>query len=71
MLIHQLSSENWGTYREIKDEVKNLDVLMNTIKNIYLTHTKMTESYLNDILNRDIYLDAEECLKNGLVDFIV
>jgi ATP-dependent protease ClpP protease subunit len=71
MLIHQLSSENWGTYREIKDEVKNLDALMDTIKNIYLNHTKMTETYLNDILNHDIYLKSHECLELGLVDFII
>lgn len=71
MLIHQLSSENWGTYREIKDEVKNLDALMDTIKNIYLNHTKMTETYLNDLLNHDIYLKSQECLELGLVDFII
>ena len=34
MLIHQLSSACWGTYEEMKDDMKNNDLLMKTIKQI-------------------------------------
>ena len=41
MLIHQLSSNMWGKYREFEDEKKNLDLLMHTIKNVYKQYTKI------------------------------
>lgn len=71
MLIHQVSSGIWGNFQQIQDGAKNLDLLMKYIKNIYLTHTKIPENDLNEILKHDSYMDAEECLKYGLVDAIV
>lgn len=71
MLIHQLSSGFWGNFAEFKDEVQNLELMMNYIKKIYLAHTKFTKEELDNILNRDIYLDAEQALEKGLVDEII
>jgi ATP-dependent protease ClpP protease subunit len=44
---------------------------MKCIKKIYLEHTKLKEPELDDILKHDIYLDAEEALKYGIVDEII
>jgi len=41
MLIHQLSSGMWGKYSELKDEMENLDRLMEMIKSIYTEYTKI------------------------------
>jgi ATP-dependent Clp endopeptidase proteolytic subunit ClpP len=71
MLIHQLSSGCWGKYAEIKDEVENLDRLMEQIKKIYKEHTKVPMKELDGILKRDIWWDAETCLKYKLVDEII
>ena len=71
MLIHQLSSGLWGKYAEIKDEVDNLDRLMDTIKRIYKEHTKVPMKELDGILKRDIWWDAQTCLKYGLIDEII
>jgi ATP-dependent Clp endopeptidase proteolytic subunit ClpP len=71
MLIHQLSSGLWGKYAEIKDEVENLDRLMDTIKRIYKEHTKVPMKELDGILKRDIWWDAQTCLKYGLIDEII
>lgn len=71
MLIHQLSSEFWGTYEEFKDEQKNIDLIMNIIKKVYNDHTKFDLKTLNEILSHDLYLSATECLKKGLVDEIL
>lgn len=71
MLIHSVSGGIWGNFREIQDETKNIELLMSKIKSIYLKHTKFSPQQLDDILKRDIYMDAEECLKVGLVDAIV
>jgi ATP-dependent Clp endopeptidase proteolytic subunit ClpP len=71
MLIHQLSSGMWGKYRDIKDEVENLDKLMETIRSIYSKYTKIPKKKLDEILDHDLWLSAEECLKYGLVDEII
>ena len=68
MLIHQLSSGMWGRYEELKDDMKNCDLLMEKIKKIYSEHTKIPKRKLNQILKRDLWFDAEACLKYGLVD---
>jgi len=71
VLIHQIRSEFWGNFSEFQDETKNMNLLMKSIKKIYLQHTKLKEAELDDILKHDIYLDAEEALKYGIVDEIV
>jgi ATP-dependent protease ClpP protease subunit len=70
MLIHQLSSASFGKYEELVDDMENNNKLMDAIKNIYLSKTKIPEKFLKDVLKRDIYFDAKECLKYGLVDKI-
>jgi ATP-dependent protease ClpP protease subunit len=70
ILIHQLSSSLWGKYSEIEDEKLNLDNNMKTIKEIYLQYTKIPKAKLNEILKHDIFFDATECIKYGLVDEI-
>ena len=71
MLIHQLSSGMWGNYEALKDSMENCDILMETIRNIYVKHTKIPKKKLNDILKRDLWFDAENCLTYGLVDEII
>ena len=71
MLIHQLSSGMWGKYHEMKDEMENYDNMMKTIRDIYLEYTKIPKKKLNEILEHDLWFDAETCLKYGLVDEII
>ena len=71
MLVHQLSSGMWGKYKEMKDEMENVDSMMKTIREIYLEYTKIPKKKLDEILDHDLWFDAETCLKYGLVDEII
>ena len=71
MLIHQLSSSLWGKYSEIEDEKKNLDLMMETIKNVYKEYTKVPMRKLDEILKHDLLWDANTCLKYRLIDEII
>jgi ATP-dependent Clp endopeptidase proteolytic subunit ClpP len=71
MLIHQLSSNLWGKYSEIEDEKKNLDLMMETIKNVYKEYTKVPMRKVDGILKHDLLWDAKTCLKYGLIDEII
>ncbi|MCK5139994.1 MAG: ATP-dependent Clp protease proteolytic subunit [Thermodesulfovibrionia bacterium] len=71
MLIHQLSSVMWGKFQEFKDEMQNLEKLMEAIKKIYKQYTEVPEDQLDEILKHDIWFDAKTCLKYKLVDEII
>ena len=71
MLIHQLSSTLWGKYSEIEDEKKNLDLMMETIKNVYKEYTKVPMKKLDEILKHDLLWDAKTCLTYGLIDEVI
>jgi len=73
MLIHQVRNFYWGTYThsEIKDEYENSTNLMKVLKNLYRTETKLSEEQLDQLMERDLYFNSEECLKFGLVDEVI
>jgi len=71
MLIHQLSTRFWGKYEEFEDEKKNMDMVMEMIRRIYLEYTNVPKRELDKILKHDLFLDAEKCLKWGMVDEII
>ena len=71
MLVHQVSSGLWGNYTQFKDEIKNLELIMNLIKGVYLKRTTFNSTELEDLLSHDLYLNAEKCLVYGLVDEIL
>jgi ATP-dependent Clp endopeptidase proteolytic subunit ClpP len=71
MLIHQLQSAFWGgKFRELQDEHKNSEKLMETIKDIYKKHTKIPPEKIDEILDHDLWFDARTCVDYGLVDKI-
>jgi ATP-dependent protease ClpP protease subunit len=71
MLIHQMSAGTIGQYDEMKDDMQNFDQLMDKIKEIYIKHTKLTGSQLDEILKHDLWWSPRQCLDTGLVDEIV
>ena len=71
MLIHQLSAGSWGKYEELKDDMANNDLLMKTIKDIYVKCTKIPQKELAKMLKHDLWWTAKTCLKYGLIDEII
>ena len=72
MLIHQLSATVLGgKYEEFRDELKNQEKIMHTVKNIYLEKGKLNEDQLTDLMKHDLWLDAETVLKYGFADEII
>jgi ATP-dependent protease ClpP protease subunit len=72
MLIHQISSLMvHGTHEQFKDEFENQQKLMDKIRQLYIDKSDMSPEVVDEILIRDLWLDAEKCLEYGLVDKIV
>jgi len=71
MLIHQLSTGNYGKYSELEDDMENNKRLMKAIKDIYKQYTKVPMKNIDEILKHDLWFDSSKCLEYGLVDTIL
>ena len=71
MLIHNISSGFWGKMHEFEDEMKNLTLLTKDIKKLYKKYTNITTKQLEQLLKKDLLLDAKTCMDYGLIDEIV
>lgn len=70
--IHQVSITGFdGKYVDLVDEMSNTHSLMNMMKEIYADNTKISETQLDEILKKEIDMDANQCLENGLVHSII
>jgi ATP-dependent protease ClpP protease subunit len=63
LLIHQISTEIWGEYRDLKHEMKNCDKLMKDLKKMYMEKTDIPDRKFKKLMKKDLYLSASKCLK--------
>lgn len=68
MLIHQLSSWFGGKMTEIDDDYKNLRQMHESIRDLYIKHTRITGDDLEELLKHDLWWKSDKCLEVGLVD---
>ena len=70
-LIHQLSSFMFGKYNEFQDEMENLDEFMGMIRKLYKEYTRIPIKKLNEILQHDLWFNAQQAIEYGLADEIL
>ena len=70
LLIHQISTEMWGSFNDLKHELKSTDKIMKMLKDMYLSKTKIPEAKFKSLMKKDIYLPPDKCLKYGIVSEI-
>ena len=71
VLIHQITTNGfWGKYEELKDEMKSCDKFMDMVIKTYQEKTTIPQKQFKKIMKRDMYLDAQECIKYNVVDSI-
>jgi len=68
MLIHQPQIEWAGKFDEFMDEVSNQKSLYDKVVSLYLEHTNIKERELKELLDHELWMDADKCLDLGLVD---
>ena len=69
-MIHQLSTYQSGKYSDLIQSLKNSDVLMEKLIDIYMKKSNFELQTLKQLLALDKYLDSQTCLKYGLIDII-
>lgn len=70
-MAHPMSTGYHDYIEHIKDFIKSADTLENIITNIYKEHTKLTKKDYDKMARGQLWLNAKECLKKGIVDKIV
>ena len=70
--IHQVSISGFeGKFVDFVDEFQNTNTLMDTMRNVYLSNTCMSKKRLEEILKKEIDMNAQTCVDEGLVHSIV
>jgi len=67
MLVHQLSSGVWGTHEQFKDEVAMQEKAMSKLVAFYEQRCKLSAEKIREMLARDTWMDAEQCVEAGFV----
>ena len=76
-LIHEYSIEYYAKNpiryrkRELHNTIQESDAVFDNIINMYEKRTKMKRSEIVELVQHDLLLDANFCLKKGLVDRII
>lgn len=70
ILIHQISCELWGSFSELKHEMKSNKKFMVMLRKMYLSKTKIPESLFKRLMRKDVYLTPRACLKYKIIDSI-
>ena len=71
MMIHELSAGTWGRMSVMEEQMEDLKRMMVKLKEMYTSHSNLTNKQLDKILKKDSDWYAEECLEKGLVDEII
>jgi len=71
ILIHQLSTHFWGKYCDLVDELENSKCLMQRIKTLYQKKTKTRPNQLDNMLNKELIIDASRAKELGFVDEVM
>jgi ATP-dependent Clp endopeptidase proteolytic subunit ClpP len=70
MLVHQPQIEWAGKLDEFRDEIKNQKELFEKILLIYLERTNFGREELEELLQHELWLNADTCVEKGLADVI-
>ena len=71
MLVHQPQIEWGGKLDDFRDEIENQKQLYEKILELYLQNTKFKKKNLEELLQHELWLNAEDCVKKGLADKVV
>lgn len=71
LMIHNASTCTSGDYRDMQHTADVLQTVNTAIMQAYIAKTGKTEDELRDMMDRETWLTANQCLKNGFADEII
>ena len=71
VMLHDLSGETKGKFKDLVNDIKEMNKTHNKIFEIIKNNTNFTLEQLEEYLKNDFWLNSEEALKYGIVDKII
>lgn len=73
VMVHQAMAGTSGSHHEMINEMVEIEKTQSAYIRCLSAETKMTESFIRKLMEKkvNIYMSAEEAIKNGLADIIV
>ena len=68
VLIHELRTKSEGTYSDIANDFEHSKDMMQMMCDVYKMKTKMNQHEIRQLMMKDTWLNANTCLKLGIVD---
>ncbi len=66
-MVHAVSSFAWGTADELREAADVTDKVQGSLRNIYVDRMGIDEAKATEIMAKDTWLTADECLEMGFV----
>ena len=70
-MVHAVKSGAWGTADEIRDQADVVDKVQASLRNIYVDRMGIDEAKATEIMAKDTWLNADECLEMGFVTAVI
>ena len=70
-MVHSVKSGAWGTADEIRDQADVVDKVQASLRNIYVDRMGIDEAKATEIMAKDTWLNADECLEMGFVTAVI
>jgi ATP-dependent Clp protease protease subunit len=72
MMIHEPWRALWGNAKEFRDAAEQLDIISDSMKNTYLYKAgeKLSKELLDELMDKETFLTADDAFKYGLCDEI-
>lgn len=71
IMIHNVSTRAQGDYRDMEHTAEVLKKANKTISNAYTIKTGMTDTEVQDLMDKETWFTADEALEKGLIDEIM
>lgn len=71
VMVHSVQGGAWGTAEEMRDQADVIDKVQASLRNIYVDRLGIDEAKATEIMAKDTWLTAQECLELGFVTDVV
>lgn len=68
MMIHNCSTWTGGNSKDLRKTADDMDKIMEALKASYMSRIKISEDKLQELLDEESYLTADECIEMGFAD---
>lgn len=71
LMIHNAKSASYGDSKKMESVAKSLQIANQTMIEVYASKTGLSHEVIQDMMDKETYMTAEEAVKNGFADEVL